>query len=291
MESIVTLSGNLPVVSSTAIAEGIGREHESVIKLIRRNLGDFEEFGELGFEIRVHESHSKGGRGPATEIALLNEQQATLLLTYMRNNEVVRAFKKRLVRAFYEMAQRVRKGGDDLAPVETPVETPDERARRLKRDRQRRYYAKKRAARLAARADVSAPQPGPADACDARSLQILTNAAYRREASEAVVDLFRLLPPGTPTPELDVKKIADGLILQALSFCEFRVIVGNNGESYVRFVPREEIRAQRFAVDPTDEHTLLALVRSAGTYDGRMPLDILKKVVQEGIKRLALVGI
>lgn len=289
MESIVTLSGNLPVVSSTAIAEGVGREHKSVIQLVRQNLSDLREFGELAFEMRVHEAHSKGGRGPATEIALLNEQQATLLLTYMRNNEVVRAFKKRLVRAFYEMAKRVRKGGDDLAP--TPVETPEARARRLKRERDRRYHERKRAARLAARADVSAPQPGPADACDARSLQILTNAAYRREASEAVVDLFRLLPPGTPTPELDVKKIADGLILQALSFCEFRVIVGNNGESYVRFVPREEIRAQRFAVDPTDEHTLLALVRSAGTYDGRMPLDILKKVVQEGIKRLALVGI
>lgn len=287
MESIVTLSGGMPVVSSTAIAEGVGREHKSVIQLVRQNLSDFEEFGPCAFEMRMV-NRPQGGGHPQ-EIALLNEQQATLLLTYMRNNEVVRAFKKRLVRAFYEMAQRVRKGGDDLAP--TPVETPEARARRLKRERDRRHRERKRAARLAARADVSAPQPGPADACDARSLQILTNAAYRREASEAVVDLFRLLPPGTPTPELDVKKIADGLILQALSFCEFRVIVGNNGESYVRFVPREEIRAQRFAVDPTDEHTLLALVRSAGTYDGRMPLDILKKVVQEGIKRLALVGI
>ena len=128
MESIVTLSGGMPVVSSTAIAEGIGREHESVIKLIRRNLGDFEEFGGVGFEIRPFET---AGGTQNREIALLNEQQATLLMTYMRNNEVVRAFKKRLVRAFYEMAQRVRKGGDDLAPktashpyYHTPSGTP-----------------------------------------------------------------------------------------------------------------------------------------------------------------------
>ena len=108
MESIVTLSGNLPVVSSTAIAEGVGREHKSVIQLVRQNLSDFEEFGPLTFEMRVGKPLPQGGFAYRTEIALLNEQQATLLLTYMRNNEVVRAFKKRLVRAFYEMAQRVR---------------------------------------------------------------------------------------------------------------------------------------------------------------------------------------
>lgn len=44
---------------------------------------------------------SKGGR-PET-IYHLNEQQATLLMTYLRNNEVVRAFKKELVRQFYAM--------------------------------------------------------------------------------------------------------------------------------------------------------------------------------------------
>ena len=105
MESIVTLSGNLPVVSSTAIAEGVGREHKSVIQLVRQNLSDFEEFGGVAFEMRPFET---AGGTQNREIALLNEQQATLLMTYMRNNEVVRAFKKRLVRAFYEMAKRVR---------------------------------------------------------------------------------------------------------------------------------------------------------------------------------------
>lgn len=35
----------------------------------------------------------------------MNEEQATLLMTYLRNNEKVREFKKELVRQFYEMKQ------------------------------------------------------------------------------------------------------------------------------------------------------------------------------------------
>lgn len=34
---------------------------------------------------------------------MLNEQQATLLVTYMRNSEIVRAFKLELVKQFFEM--------------------------------------------------------------------------------------------------------------------------------------------------------------------------------------------
>ena len=36
-------------------------------------------------------------------MALLNEQQTTLLITYMRNNDVVRKFKKKLVAEFFRM--------------------------------------------------------------------------------------------------------------------------------------------------------------------------------------------
>ncbi|MCK7579849.1 MAG: hypothetical protein MZV65_31930 [Chromatiales bacterium] len=37
---------------------------------------------------------------------MLNQEQATLLMTYMRNSDVVRAFKKRLVKAFFEFARK-----------------------------------------------------------------------------------------------------------------------------------------------------------------------------------------
>lgn len=40
---------------------------------------------------------------------ILNEQQATLLITYLRNTKPVRAFKKELVKAFFEMRDEVAK--------------------------------------------------------------------------------------------------------------------------------------------------------------------------------------
>ena len=85
------------VTSTAAISEGVGRDHDTIIKLVDRNKTDLEEFGEVGFEIRAGYNNAK------VRIALLNEQQTTLLITYMRNNDVVRAFKKRLVAEFFRM--------------------------------------------------------------------------------------------------------------------------------------------------------------------------------------------
>ncbi len=78
--------------TSLKIAQGVGNSHATVIKLVRNNRKDFEEFGPLGFEIQVSKRDSKGGQKRV--IAILNEPQATLLMTYMRNNDMVRAFKK-----------------------------------------------------------------------------------------------------------------------------------------------------------------------------------------------------
>lgn len=89
-----------PVTTSLALAEGVERDHATVIRLLRDNQADLEEFGRVGFEIQPFDT---GGGEQRREIATLNEPQATLLLTYMRNNDAVRAFKKALVRAFYEM--------------------------------------------------------------------------------------------------------------------------------------------------------------------------------------------
>lgn len=90
-------SGDL-VTTSLAIADGTEYDHASVIRLVRTYQADLEEFGLLDFK-----SESTGGR--PTEYALLNEQQSTLIITYMRNNEIVRRFKMALVRAFYEIKQ------------------------------------------------------------------------------------------------------------------------------------------------------------------------------------------
>ncbi|MDE6281649.1 MAG: hypothetical protein K2M15_07660, partial [Oscillospiraceae bacterium] len=70
----------------------------TVDHLLLTHKADFEEFGILRFEIA-----KTGGRGRPEIIYHLNEQQATLLMTYLKNTEVVRAFKKELVRQFYAM--------------------------------------------------------------------------------------------------------------------------------------------------------------------------------------------
>lgn len=99
MNLVSVNNGNL-VTTSLAIAEGVGVQHKNILETIRKNSFDFQEFGAFAFETR-----KSGGR--QTEIAILNEPQATLLLTYMRNNEVVKKFKKSLVKAFFEMRDQL----------------------------------------------------------------------------------------------------------------------------------------------------------------------------------------
>ncbi|QSM00084.1 antirepressor [Gordonia phage Cashline] len=91
-----------PTTTSLVIAEGTGNHHQSVRELIEDNRADFEEFGVLRFE--TGKPSAQGGR--PTRYAVVNEAQATLLMTYLRNSEVVRAFKKRLVHAFMELRSR-----------------------------------------------------------------------------------------------------------------------------------------------------------------------------------------
>ena len=95
----------VPTTTSMRVANGTHNEHASVLRLIRDNLADFEEYGLVGFEIQPRPAGQHGGGD--VHIAILNEPQATLLLTYMRNNDVVKDFKRRLVREFYEMHARL----------------------------------------------------------------------------------------------------------------------------------------------------------------------------------------
>ncbi len=97
---IIERGGDL-LVSSETIAEGSGVEHRAVLQLIGNNIADFEEFGQLAFEMRP------GYNNAPVRLAMLNEQQATLLMTFQRNTPQVREFKKALVRAFFDMARRL----------------------------------------------------------------------------------------------------------------------------------------------------------------------------------------
>lgn len=87
----------VPTTTSMRVANGTRNEHRAVLQLIRDNLADFEEFGRVAFQMQPFDT--PGGQQQRT-VAVLNEEHATLLLTYMRNNQVVKDFKKRLVREF-----------------------------------------------------------------------------------------------------------------------------------------------------------------------------------------------
>ena len=101
--TIVIIKDGDAVTSTTAIAAGTENEHASVIALVRKYQADLGEFGRVRFEVDPFET---AGGMQTREIALLTEPQSTLLLTYMRNTDIVRAFKKKLVREFWEMVQQ-----------------------------------------------------------------------------------------------------------------------------------------------------------------------------------------
>ena len=93
---IVELKNETPVTTSLIISRCTNIEHSSIIKLIRNHLKDLEKFGTCRFEIQKT-------KGRPLEFAYLNEQQTTLLITFMRNSEIVVDFKIKLVEEFYKM--------------------------------------------------------------------------------------------------------------------------------------------------------------------------------------------
>ena len=86
------------------VAECAEVKRDTVQKLVQRHEKDLREFGRVGFEIRTLQT--RGGQQMA-KIYHLNEQQATLLLTFLRNTPVVIEFKKELVRQFFAMRKEL----------------------------------------------------------------------------------------------------------------------------------------------------------------------------------------
>ena len=143
--TLVNLINGEPATTSYAIAEGTNNAHASVIRLVRDNLEDLQEFGLVGFEIRPRPEGQHGGAD--VTYAVLNEPQSALLITYMRNNDRVRDFKKRLVRAFFEMRELL--AGRAVQPL-----SPLEYARRLVNAEERVIEQEQRAVKAEAQRDA-----------------------------------------------------------------------------------------------------------------------------------------
>ena len=100
---------NLPLVSAIngearastdVIARGVEQQHASVIRLVRKNLSSLEGFGRVRFEIRPFKT--RGGL-QQREVALLNEHQSALTISFMRNSPRVVEFKVNLIREFFRL--------------------------------------------------------------------------------------------------------------------------------------------------------------------------------------------
>lgn len=120
MSNLVFARNGQALTSSVIIAENTGNTHKAIIQLVRGYLNDFETFGRVGFEIQPFETN---GGVQKREIAILNEQQATLLVTYCKNTETVRKFKVALVKAFYEMREQLHPQCPAQAQLPTPTLT------------------------------------------------------------------------------------------------------------------------------------------------------------------------
>lgn len=107
MNGLVFMHGlNEEPYTTDKIIAKCGKNQLKVVKnLIRNHKKDFEDFGVLHFENAKPLKGSKGGRPQKTYH--LNEQQATLLITYLDNTPEVNQFKKNLVREFYRMKKEL----------------------------------------------------------------------------------------------------------------------------------------------------------------------------------------
>lgn len=97
---LVIKHGDEFATTSEIIAQNTDTEHRAVLQLIGTYKEQMEQFGRVAFEMRTLKT--KGG-DQQREIAILNEQQSTFLLTLMRNSEIVVRFKVELVKEFYRM--------------------------------------------------------------------------------------------------------------------------------------------------------------------------------------------
>lgn len=104
-----------PYTTPEIIANNTGNSLKAVNQLVRYKKEHLERFGILTFEMA-----KLNGRGRPRKIYHLNEQQATLLITFLDNTPQVELFKVALVKQFYEMRDELTKRNINRA-MEKPI--------------------------------------------------------------------------------------------------------------------------------------------------------------------------
>lgn len=94
--------GREPFTTSDIIAEHTKNSYRSIQRSIENQFIRLEQFGIMRFEITL-----SGKAGRPKKVYQLNEAQATLLITFLKNTDVVADFKVELVRQFYAMREEL----------------------------------------------------------------------------------------------------------------------------------------------------------------------------------------
>lgn len=102
-ENLVFIQKYDVFTNSKIIADNSGIRHDKIKRVIEKHIDRFKRFGKLSTPYEV-ESFT-GGRH--AEVYNLNEQQATFLITLLKNTEKVLNFKEELVRQFYKAKKRL----------------------------------------------------------------------------------------------------------------------------------------------------------------------------------------
>ncbi|RRA88278.1 Rha family transcriptional regulator [Streptococcus agalactiae] len=102
--NLVYLDGKKgPYTLSSIVSECANVKHRHLKILINKHKSRLERFGRVTFEISPSEA------GQNVRDYILNEQQATLLITFLKNTEQVATFKENLVKAFFDMRDELTK--------------------------------------------------------------------------------------------------------------------------------------------------------------------------------------
>ena len=96
--------GNILVVSSLDVAAGMKVEHETIVRLIKRYENHFQDIRVFRFEIGKF-----GDVGRPISFCYLDEEQATFLITLMKNSDVVVEFKRKMTKVFFKMRKALAK--------------------------------------------------------------------------------------------------------------------------------------------------------------------------------------
>ncbi|WP_131667385.1 Rha family transcriptional regulator [Psychrobacter pygoscelis] len=102
MSDLVVIENQVAFTNSLAIADGTGNQHKNVLAMIRKHKDYLDKFSPLAFKTLMGKPLPQGGFARPTEVALLTEEQATFLMTLLRNSPKVVKFKFDLVQAFFK---------------------------------------------------------------------------------------------------------------------------------------------------------------------------------------------